>query len=130
MKDCIFCKIAKKQISTQIIYESKDCLAFLDINPSMHGQSVVISKQHNTSDFKKVEDKVLTDLIKVTKKTAQLIDTTLNTRCCVVVEGFDVDHLHFKLYPTTTKNNLQLQPQKPVDSNKLQQLANQIRNNL
>lgn len=128
--DCIFCKIVKKEIPTNIIYEDKNNLAFLDVKPVMEGQSVVISKQHNTSDFKKVEDTILADLIKATKKTAKLLDITFKTRCCVVIEGFDIDHLHFKLYPTTPEDHLKLQPQQLADSNKLQQLAIKIRKNI
>ena len=47
--DCIFCKIAKKEIPAEIIYEDKHALAFLDINPHAKGHTVVIPKVHTTT---------------------------------------------------------------------------------
>lgn len=46
MDTCIFCKIIKKEISSNIIYEDKDFLAFLDINPRSPGHTLVIPKEH------------------------------------------------------------------------------------
>ncbi len=130
LTDCIFCKIANKAVPVDIIYEDSENIAFLDIKPSMKGQAVVISKQHITSDFKKIENKSLSKLIIATKETAKLIDTKLNTRCCLLVEGFDIDHLHFKLYPTSPEEHLRLNPQKRVDANELRKIADKIRNKL
>lgn len=46
MTDCVFCKIAAKEIPAQIVYEDKDFLAFLDINPHGVGHTQVIPKAH------------------------------------------------------------------------------------
>ena len=46
MKDCIFCKIIKKEIPAHIVYEDEDFLAFLDINPQSPGHTQVIPKKH------------------------------------------------------------------------------------
>lgn len=34
MSDCIFCKIAAKQIPAGVVYEDENMLCFKDINPS------------------------------------------------------------------------------------------------
>ena len=44
--DCIFCKIAAKEIPAHIVYENADFLAFLDINPQSPGHVQVIPKKH------------------------------------------------------------------------------------
>ncbi len=44
--DCIFCKIAKKEIGSSIVYEDEDVLAFNDINPQAPVHVVVIPKEH------------------------------------------------------------------------------------
>ncbi len=44
--DCLFCKIAKKEIASRVIYEDQDTLAFLDIHPIAPGHAVVIPKEH------------------------------------------------------------------------------------
>src|SRR5664279_4416932 len=46
MKDCIFCKIANKEIPAYIIYEDADFLALLDIHPQSPGHVQVITKKH------------------------------------------------------------------------------------
>ena len=44
--DCIFCKIAKKEIPTKFILEEDDILAFDDINPKAPVHILVIPKEH------------------------------------------------------------------------------------
>ena len=33
MEDCLFCKIANKEMATELAYEDDDIVAFHDINP-------------------------------------------------------------------------------------------------
>ena len=46
MNDCVFCKIVKKEIPAQIVYEDDNFLAFLDIRPQSPGHTLVIPKEH------------------------------------------------------------------------------------
>ena len=46
MKDCIFCKIVRGELSSHKIYEDEFSLAFLDIYPFTEGHTMVIPKQH------------------------------------------------------------------------------------
>ncbi|MFL6672039.1 MAG: histidine triad nucleotide-binding protein [Massilia sp.] len=46
MDNCIFCKIAAKQIPAGIVYEDENVLAFKDINPAAPVHLLVIPKQH------------------------------------------------------------------------------------
>jgi histidine triad (HIT) family protein len=46
MDNCIFCKIAAKQIPANVVYEDDDVLAFKDINPAAPVHILVIPKQH------------------------------------------------------------------------------------
>jgi histidine triad (HIT) family protein len=46
MDDCIFCKIVRKEIPAEIVYEDEDFLAFLDIHPQGAGHTQVIPKKH------------------------------------------------------------------------------------
>ncbi len=43
---CIFCKIIRKEIPAEIVYEDADFLAFLDIHPQSPGHAQVIPKKH------------------------------------------------------------------------------------
>jgi len=51
MQDCIFCKIAKKEILGHILYEDEQVLAFLDISQTTKGHTLIIPKQHSTDIF-------------------------------------------------------------------------------
>ena len=46
MPDCIFCKIVKKEIPAEVVYEDESFLAFMDINPRSPGHVQVIPKEH------------------------------------------------------------------------------------
>jgi histidine triad (HIT) family protein len=46
VKDCVFCKIVKGELSCYKIYEDENFLAFLDIAPFTEGHTQVIPKKH------------------------------------------------------------------------------------
>ena len=46
MTDCIFCKIANKEIPTDLIYEDEDYVAFNDIAPKAKTHILIIPKKH------------------------------------------------------------------------------------
>ena len=46
MDNCIFCKIVKGEIPCHKVYEDDSFLAFLDINPTTSGHTLLIPKQH------------------------------------------------------------------------------------
>lgn len=54
--ECIFCKIAKKELKAEIVYESKDYMAFLDIKPTNPGHAIVIPKKHYTNTLDTPDD--------------------------------------------------------------------------
>ena len=46
MTDCIFCKIAAKDIPAGVVYEDDDMLCFKDINPAAPVHLLLIPKVH------------------------------------------------------------------------------------
>ncbi len=46
MQNCLFCKIAAKQIPSSIVFEDEDLLAFKDINPAAPVHLLIIPKVH------------------------------------------------------------------------------------
>lgn len=46
MSDCIFCKIAAKEIPSKPVYEDELCYAFYDLDPQAPTHFLVIPKQH------------------------------------------------------------------------------------
>ena len=49
MSDCIFCKIANKEIPTQAVYEDDMVIAFNDLEPQAPVHVLVIPKKHIAS---------------------------------------------------------------------------------
>ncbi|MGV8141442.1 MAG: HIT family protein [Candidatus Woesearchaeota archaeon] len=45
-QNCIFCKIASKEIPAKIIHEDSDTICILDINPASEGHILVYPKKH------------------------------------------------------------------------------------
>ena len=54
VEDCIFCKIIRKEIPANIVYENDFVIAFKDINPAAKIHIVLIPKKHIES-LEKVE---------------------------------------------------------------------------
>lgn len=70
MNDCIFCKIAKKEIPAQTVFENKDVIAFLDVNPVTKGHILVIPKEHYADVFD-IPEEILKEIAVVAKKLSQ-----------------------------------------------------------
>ena len=98
--DCIFCKIARREIPCVKIWENENFLAFLDIMPNTEGMTLVISKNHFDSYVFDMPEKIYTQLMVASKKVAKLLEKGLNIqRVAIVMEGMGVNHAHIKLYP-------------------------------
>lgn len=104
MENCIFCKIANKDIPGKIVYEDDICLAFLDLSQTTDGHTLVIPKSHY-KNILDVDDKTLSHLIKITKKLANIIVTNLNAQGANIltnaneVAGQTVMHFHIHIIP-------------------------------
>jgi histidine triad (HIT) family protein len=48
MQECIFCKIAKKVITTDLVKETDDFVVFKDIHPSAPMHFLIVPKDHIT----------------------------------------------------------------------------------
>ncbi len=46
MEDCIFCKIANKDIDSELIYEDDEIIAFNDIHPQAKHHVLIVPKKH------------------------------------------------------------------------------------
>jgi len=70
MKDCIFCKIVKREAPAEIILESKRVVAFPDIDPSADTHILIIPKKHVETflDIEKKHTSILEEMLKVAQK--------------------------------------------------------------
>lgn len=99
MSKSIFTKIINREVPGHFIYEDDNCVAILDRFPVVKGQSIVIPKQEIDYAFD-LDDDTYLHLFKTAKKIAKASDVALAAkRTCLVVEGFEVPHVHIKIYP-------------------------------
>jgi len=69
--DCLFCKIANKQLPSDIVYETKEVLVFKDINPKAETHYLILPKEHIESVMSAGSEKVIEKLIKTAKEIAE-----------------------------------------------------------
>lgn len=104
MDDCLFCKIAAKQIPAAAIREDEHTLAFLDIAPRSPGHTMVIPKHHAPTLVALPEGEV-GPLFAAVKKVAELLTKKLAPDGITIginqgrASGQEVDHLHVHLMP-------------------------------
>lgn len=102
--DCIFCKIANKNLPAFIIEENEDFICFLDIKPHAPGHSLVIPKKH-IPNFVDLPEASAERLISILKKTILRISEKLKTKDFTIginegkLAGRLIDHLHFHIIP-------------------------------
>ena len=100
--DCIFCKIAQGKVPCYKVWEDEKHLAFLDALPRVEGQTLVITKQHHSSDVFALNDETYHGLMSAAKKVAKGLENALQAyRVLLVFEGIEVPHVHAKLFPRT-----------------------------
>src|SRR3989344_9683952 len=65
-EECIFCKIARKEIKSAFIYENDSFFAINDVNPKVNGHALIVSKKHfiNIMDMPASMGEELIDAIK------------------------------------------------------------------
>lgn len=103
MADCIFCKIIKKEIPSQIVYENDAVLIFKDINPVAPVHWLAIPKQHidNVCDPRLLDGNLLQSIYSAIQHVAKIEGLSENGFRTVVNCGRDageaVPHLHFHL---------------------------------
>tara|TARA_B100000745_G_scaffold63630_4_gene37623 strand:- start:4444 stop:4863 length:420 start_codon:yes stop_codon:yes gene_type:complete len=99
MDESIFTKIIKREIPGHFLYEDDVCVAILDAFPAVRGQSLVIPRKEIDYAFD-LDDDTYQHLFKVAKIIGRASDKALGAkRTCLVIEGFEVPHVHLKIFP-------------------------------
>jgi len=100
--DCIFSKIAKKEIPSKIITETKNSIAFLDAFPLSRGHTLIIPKCHyeKVQDMTDIDSNDLFDVVhKVISKVDKLTGSTLLAIHNGKDSGQEIPHVHVHLIP-------------------------------
>jgi len=101
--DCVFCKIAKKEIPAEIVYEDEKILCFKDVAPQAPVHCLIITRTHYR-DLLSIGEKelplmahLLGKVLKIAKKLG-LEETGFRlVNNCKESSGQSVFHLHFHI---------------------------------
>ena len=107
MEDCVFCKIIKKEIPADIVYEDDEILSFKDINPAAPIHILVIPKKHikSLAELEKEDEALIGKIYTIINKVADGQGVKEKGYRVIVNCGEDggqeVGHLHFHLLAGT-----------------------------
>ncbi len=101
MADCVFCKIIKREIPSDIVYEDDRVIAFKDVNPAAPIHILVVPKKHieNLLQVSEEDGDIISYIYKVINKIA--IDNNFAQNGFRVIancgkdSGQEVMHIHF-----------------------------------
>jgi len=101
--DCLFCKIANKEIPSNIVYENEKILVFKDINPEAPVHILIIPKVHMDSalELDESNSNIISHIFAIIPKLAK--ELGVDEKGFRVVTnigeygGQTVKHLHFHM---------------------------------
>ena len=108
LSDCIFCKIASKEIPTKILVETESCIGFLDAFPLAKGHALVIPKRH----YEKLQDlpiNVNTEVFSTVHSLISKVDSLTGATLVAVhngkQSGQEIPHVHVHLIPRSNDDS-------------------------
>lgn len=126
MDNCIFCKIAAKQIPSQIIYEDDEVMAFLDINPINFGHTLIIPKEHFADILETPDDLMCKCFLKAKELAPKVIKAVKADYFHLSVAGQDVAHFHVHIIPRLCNDGLETWPPKKTNNEELNKIKEEI----
>ncbi len=131
MTDCLFCKIVSGEIPCHKIYEDKNCLAFLDINPVNLGHTLIVPKQHS-KNILDINDKILREVIIVVKQLSNKIKKNLQCDGINIMINNESDagqiilHTHIHIIPRFKKDGFKHWPSKKYKDGEAESFVKKI----
>ncbi|MBQ8392861.1 MAG: HIT family protein [Clostridia bacterium] len=100
--DCIFCKIAKKELESNIVYENNNIIAFLDIDPISEGHILIIPKEHYL-DIEELPKNIINEIIELSQKIVKSLKEIYKPNGYSIMQNGgefnDISHFHLHIFP-------------------------------
>ena len=102
--DCIFCRIVRKELKTEILMESNSFIAIFDAKPKAKGHTLIIPKEHYVTVLD-IPNRLGNELLEFTKKVCSfLLDKKYGDGFNLMmnnleVAGQEVMHAHLHVIP-------------------------------
>lgn len=104
MEECLFCKIIRKEIPAQFVYEDDASVAVLDVNPRAPGHTMVLPRAH-ASHLLELEEGSVGPLFRTVKHVTEALQRTFSPDGFTIginhgrAAGQAIDHLHVHIIP-------------------------------
>ena len=102
-KDCIFCRIADRDVPSPLLYDDEYVCAFRDLNPKAPVHILIIPKKHvpSLAELEEEDLHLVSRIARVAQKLAEeegISDSGYRLLTnCRADSGQEVPHLHFHL---------------------------------
>lgn len=100
--DCLFCKIANKEIEAKILYEDEYLMVILDAYPDTDGHTLVIPKKHY-EDIYSIDPEMFLKILTTGKEKAQTLMNKLAKSSLTFLINYGdaqaIKHFHLHLLP-------------------------------
>jgi histidine triad (HIT) family protein len=140
-QSCIFCKIVRKEISTNFITENDQALAFLDAYPLAVGHTLIIPKTHY-SKINEMNKACSVGMFDLLWKITEPLERSLNVNSSTIAihngreAGQEIPHVHIHVIPRTYGDgggpihSLFKKNRPHLDSNTMRQIVDKIKENM
>lgn len=109
--ECIFCKIVRGEIKSEILKSSSNFIAIKDINPVSEGHTLVVPKAHYVT-LLDIPEELGAELLKFTKEVASgLMERKMGPGFNVIMNNFlsagqFVPHAHLHVIPRKEEDGI------------------------
>ncbi len=133
--NCVFCKIIEGTIPAHKLYEDLEVIAFLDINQTTHGHTLVIPKSHY-DHFLNTPKLVMNQVMNVAQRIGQAQIQMLHAKGVNILSnalqaaGQSVMHFHVHVIPRFGPNDrlkIEMLQNNQKDQLNLPMLVNQLK---
>ncbi|MEM3374421.1 MAG: HIT domain-containing protein [Candidatus Woesearchaeota archaeon] len=130
-KNCIFCKIIKREIPSYEIYRDDKVIVILDINPANEGHCLILPIQHYQI-LPQIPENIISHMAIIAKRTSKLMLKSLGIKGTSVfiangaIAGQKSPHFMIHLIPRKPNDMLFQLNKKNVDIKKLEEIKTKL----
>ncbi len=135
MNDCLFCKIVRREIPADIVFEDDHTIAFLDIHPVSTGHTLVVPKEHATNIFD-ISSESWSHVSETVRIVARALERAVDGNGINLMmnnrenAGQVVDHPHVHVIPRFVGDGLRHWPHTSYGEGEAEAVAEKIRETL
>lgn len=123
----LFTKIIDGEIPATFVYEDDRCVAFMDIQPLTDGHLLVVPREE-VDHWLDLDDDLVSHLFTVAKKLGQAQKKAFGCeRVGLIVQGFEVPHVHIHVFPTNQISDFDLANKHDTTAEAREEAASKIK---